>query len=162
MASCTDEPITKSIAIKNQKVAFNIASTAPAKGNFSVNFDEGEEVLFEGEINVAKVLDSIGFPLSSLNSFAITGGTLEEEIPSGYDMHGLVGMKLYFDNTDNLVARADVVEEGTVLRFTIVNGELLNKLENEKLYIILVGTRPNVDLSVELVMDFLANFTLVD
>ena len=80
------------------------------------------------------------FLLSSSNHFYSHKGLLKE-IPAGYDMSKFIGAELYFDNMDslsNLVARADIVE-GSKLRFTIVNGELLDQLQNDQLHVILLA-----------------------
>ncbi len=68
-------------------------------------------------------------------------------------MKGFVGAKLYFDNKSKLVAKVEKVE-GNKTRFTIVNGELLNQLKDDKLHVILVGVRPTQNLRMKLIMDY--------
>lgn len=157
MTSCKKDEVTKDVPIKNQTVVFDVTPAV------SKDLGRGEEVLYDGvvNINIAQAIESFGVSFDNIKSFAITMGTLEEEVPSGFDMQGFIGAKLYFDSRENLVAQADLVE-GTKLRFTIVNGELLDKLENDQLHVILVGVRPSVQLRLVLTMDFVANFAIAN
>lgn len=60
-------------------------------------------------------------------------------------------MKLYFENRNQLVAKTDVIDVAKrQVLFTIVNGELLDKLKNDKLYIMLTGIRPNKKAKMKL------------
>ncbi|HPB57654.1 MAG TPA: hypothetical protein PLL49_04025 [Bacteroidales bacterium] len=162
MISCQEELLNIDIPIKNQKVAFHIEPASKS----TANSGNSNEVLFDGvvDINIAEYIEGQGVSFEHLKSFVITQGTLEEVVPTGYDMQGFIGAELYFDNRDslsNLVARAEVATEST-LQFTIINGELLDQLHNDQLHIILVGTRPPIPLFVQLSMDFLANFQLIE
>ncbi|WP_179859314.1 hypothetical protein [Tannerella forsythia] len=47
------------------------------------------------------------------------------------------------------------------VRFTIINGELLDKLKDDKLHVILTGIRPNVVVRLKLVMDYKAKVSLI-
>ena len=163
-ASCkkaVEDVLSTEIPVKDQSVTFVLqpanANEAPARVKA-----ESEEVLYDGvlKINIAAELESRGFSFENIKSFLITQGTLEETTPDGFDMKGFIGAKLYFDNRDQLVAKVDKVEKG-IARFTIVNPQLLDKLENDELHIILVGVRPSIQLKLTLKMDYLVKVSLI-
>lgn len=162
------DALSKDIAVKNREIVFDVQpsglSLAGTEGKETPELRAGatEEVLYDGILNanVAAELEKNGLSFENLKSFLITQGTLEEEIPSGYDLKGFVGAKLYFDNTSKLVAKADRVE-GSKVRFTIVNGELLDQLKDDKLHVILIGVRPAKKLRMKLVMDYRAKVSLI-
>ena len=123
-----------------------------------------EEVLYDGilNVNVAAELEKNGLSFENLKSFIITQGTLELVTPQGFDLNTFRTAKLYFDNRTALVAKADVVEAAArKVRFTIINGELLDKLKDDKLHVILTGIRPNVVVRLKLVMDYKAKVSLI-
>lgn len=157
-----EDTLSKEIAINGKSVIFDINAAIRSAKAAATRAGETEETLYEGvlNINIAQELEKIGFSFENLKSFLVTQGTLEEEIPSGYDLQGFVGAKLYFDNKTKLVAKADKVE-GNKVRFTIMNGELLDKLKEDKLHIILVGVRPTKKLRMKLTMDYKAKVNLM-
>ncbi len=157
-----EDVLSTEIAINNRTIVFDVNAVATKSAETATRAGTTEETLYDGvlNINIALELEKQGFSFENIKSFLITQGTLEEEIPSGYDLKGFVGAKLYFDNTSKLVARADKVENGKV-RFTIVNGELLNQLKDDKLHVILVGVRPTKKLRMKLTMDYKAKVSLV-
>ncbi len=121
-----------------------------------------EEVLYDDvlNVNIAQEMEKQGFSFKNVKNFLITQGTLEEAIPSEVDMQDFVGAKLYFENRDQLVAKAERLE-GRKVRFTIVNGNLLDKLKDDKLHIILVGTRPIRFVRLKLTMDYSVKVSLI-
>jgi hypothetical protein len=157
-----EDVLSTEIAINNRTVVFDVNAAATKSAETATRAGATEETLYDGvlNINIAQELEKQGFSFENIKSFLITQGTLEEEIPSGYDLKGFVGAKLYFDNTSKLVARADKVENNKV-RFTIVNGELLNQLKDDKLHVILVGVRPTKKLRMKLTMDYKAKVSIV-
>ena len=157
-----EDVLSTEIAITNRTVVFDVNAAATKSAETATRAGATEETLYDGvlNINIAQELEKQGFSFENIKSFLITQGTLEEEIPSGYDLKGFVGAKLYFDNTSKLVARADKVENNKV-RFTIVNGELLNQLKDDKLHVILVGVRPTKKLRMKLTMDYKAKVSIV-
>lgn len=161
MISCQEELLSIDIPVKNQTIVFDVEPASKS----AENSPKVKEVLYNGiiYINIAQAMEAQNVSFEQLKSFLLTQGTLEEEIPAGYDMSKFIGAELYFDNMDslsNLVARADIVE-GSKLRFTIVNGELLDQLQNDQLHVIFVGIRPSVPLRLKLEMDFMTNFRLI-
>lgn len=123
-----------------------------------------EEVLYDGilNVNVAAELEKNGLSFEHLKSFLITQGTLEVVTPQGFDLNTFRTAKLYFDNQTVLVAKADVIDAvARKVKFTIINGELLDKLKNDKLHVILTGIRPQVIVRLKLVMDYQAKVTLI-
>lgn len=165
VTSCKDtigEMLSAEIPVNNRTIVFDINPATKSAEAVTTRAGEAEETLYDGvlNINIAKELEKQGFSFENIKSFLITQGTLEEDIPSGYDLQGFVGAKLYFDNTSKLVAKAEKVEANKV-RFTIVNGELLNQLKDDKLHIILVGVRPAKKLRMKLTMDYKAKVSLI-
>ena len=142
-----EDVLSTEIAINNRTVVFDVNAAATKSAETATRAGATEETLYDGvlNINIAQELEKQGFSFENIKSFLITQGTLEEEIPSGYDLKGFVGAKLYFDNTSKLVARADKVENNKV-RFTIVNGELLNQLKDDKLHVILAVSYTHLDV----------------
>ena len=157
-----EEMLSTDIAFNNRTVVFDIKPATKSTEAAATRAGKTEEKLYDGvlNINIAQELEKQGFSFENIKSFLITQGTLEEEIPTGYDLKGFVGAKLYFDDMSKLVAKAEKVE-GNKVRFTIVNGELLNQLKDDKLHIILVGVRPTQKLQMKLTMDYRAKVSLV-
>ncbi|MDI9551546.1 MAG: hypothetical protein GX125_08515 [Bacteroidales bacterium] len=149
-----EQVISKEIPIKNQSVTFTVEPGTRA--------DEGEETLFDGvlEINIAEEIEKKGFSFDKILSLALKTGTLELVTPSNYNMDGFLSAKLYFDNKKNLVATAEKVEHNKVL-FTVVNVNLLDKLRDDSLHIILTGQRPPKKVILKLIMDYAARVTLI-
>ncbi len=158
-----EDALSREIAVTNKSVTFDVTpASSRSTDGAETRAGETEEVLYDGvlQINIAQELEKQGFSFENIKSFLITQGTLEEEIPSGYDLKGFIGAKLYFDNQTKLVAKVEKVE-GNKARFTIVNGELLDKLKEDKLHIIFVGVRPATKLRLKLVMDYKAKVSLI-
>lgn len=157
-----EDTFSREIAINGKSVVFDINAATKLAEAAETRAGKTEETLYDGvlNINIAQELERQGFSFENLKSFLITQGTLEEAIPSGYDLQGFVGAKLYFDNTSKLVAKAEKTE-GSKVRFTIVNGELLDQLKDDKLHIILVGVRPAKKLRMKLTMDYKAKVSLI-
>lgn len=157
-----EDALSTEIAVNNRTIVFDINAATKSAEAVATRVAGTEETLYDGvlNINIAQELEKQGFSFENIKSFLITQGTLEEEIPSGYDLKGFVGAKLYFDNTSKLVAKADRVE-GAKVRFTIVNGELLDQLKDDKLHVILVGVRPAKKLRMKLTMDYKAKVSLI-
>lgn len=157
VASCKkmlEDVLSKEVAIENRSVTFTVDPGTRA--------GETEETLYDGvlEMNVAKELEDNGFSFENIKSFVLKKGTLELVTPSDYNMDGFLSAKLYFDNKDKLVARAEKVE-GSKVRFTVVNGELLDQLKEDRLHIILTGQRPLKKVTLKLIMDYAARVSLI-
>ena len=157
-----EDTFSKEIVVNGKSVVFDVNAVTNSVEAAVTRVAGTEETLYDGilEINIAKELEKQGFSFENIKSFLITRGTLEEEIPSGYDLQGFVGAKLYFDNTTKLVAKAEKME-GSKVHFTIVNGELLDQLKDDKLHIILVGVRPAKKLRMKLTMDYKTKVSLI-
>ncbi|MBR8706442.1 hypothetical protein [Bacteroides pyogenes] len=157
-----EEAFSKEIAINGKSVVFDVEAASRSAEAVATRGLEIEETLYDGilKINIARELEKQGLSFENLKSFLITQGTLEEEIPSGYDLQGFVGAKLYFENKSKLVAKAEKLE-GLKARFTIVNGELLDQLKDDQLHIILTGVRPIKKLRMKLTMDYKARVSLI-
>ena len=160
----------KDISVKNREIVFDVQPSAlsqtDADGQDVPELLSGatEEVLYDGILNenVAAELEKNGLSFENLKSFIITQGTLELVTPQGFDLNTFRTAKLYFDNRTALVAKADVVDTAArKVRFTIINGELLDKLKDDKLHVILTGIRPNVVVRLKLVMDYKAKVSLI-
>lgn len=151
--------LSKEVAIDNRTVTFTVNPATKAEAGRA---GETEEILYDGilEMNVARELEKNGFSFENIKSFVLKQGTLELVTPSGYGMDAFNTAKLYFDSTAKLVARADRVE-GKLVKFSIVDGELLDQLKEDKLHIILTGQRPSKQLTLKLVMDYKARVSLI-
>ncbi len=157
-----ENALSTEIPITGKSIVFEVDAATKSAEASATRAGETEEVLYEGDlkINIAAELKKQGFSFENIKSFLITQGTIEEAAPSGFDMKGFVGAKLYFENKTKLVAKAEKIE-GNKVRFTIVNGELLDKLKEDNLHIILTGVRPNKKLKLRLVMDYKAKVSLI-
>lgn len=162
--------LSKEISVKNREIVFDVQpsalSQAGAQGEEAPMLlaSATEEVLYDGilNVNVAAELEKNGLSFEHLKSFLITQGTLEVVTPQGFDLNTFRTAKLYFDNQTVLVAKADVIDAvARKVKFTIINGELLDKLKNDKLHVILTGIRPQVIVRLKLVMDYQAKVTLI-
>lgn len=151
--------LSKEVLISDRTVMFTVKAQSASQGTRS---GEAEETLYDGvlEVNVAAELEKNGFSFENIKSFALKKGTLVAVTPSDYGMEDFKTVKLYFDNTSKLVAKAEKVENDKVL-FNIVDGQLLDQLKDDKLHIILTGQRPPEDVTVKLVMDYAVRVSLI-
>ena len=70
------------------------------------------------------------------------------------------GVKLYFGDKNLFVATADEVKENA-LYFNVNNPDLLSKLSQDKLHIILTGKKPANNVEVKFVADYVANIGIL-
>lgn len=159
-ASCAKikDALTQDVTIENKELYFNVAPTAKSSSANAI-----EEILYEGTltINVKEVVEANGLSFDQLKDFAITMGSVELMYPTGFDMGQFNNIKLYFDNREQLVAQANKVEGG-VVKLSIVNGNLLNKLKEDQLNVIVVGNRPSSPVMLKLVTSYKAKVSLLN
>lgn len=156
--SCKTEQFTKEFSIKDNVIEFDVEAAA-AKGTDSL----AEEVLYEGilSVNVAQLVEQSGFSFDHIKSFVILQGSVELVAPIGFSMNHFIGMKLYFENRDQLVAQADMLGADGVLKLSIVNGDLLDKLKENNLRVIITGVRPPIKVRLRLRTDYAAEVSLI-
>lgn len=120
------------------------AAKAPAAATAEVTlFDK---VL---NVNVASELQKQGMTVDQIKSFTLVQTSLTIQVPDGYaDYTALLNsfktVKLYFDNTTQLVAEGKSVTisgRKGVVEITVKNPELLDKLKNDQLHVILTGEK---------------------
>ena len=119
---------------------------------------KNREIVFDVQPSELSQTDADGQDVPEL-----LAGATEEVLYDGIlNVNTFRTAKLYFDNRTALVAKADVVDTAArKVRFTIINGELLDKLKDDKLHVILTGIRPNVVVRLKLVMDYKAKVSLI-
>lgn len=107
------------------------------------------EILYEGtiNINIANELAKQNLSVDNIKSFLLLQSTLEI-VPGQYtdaniDLNSLKDIKLFFDNTTQLVAKVKSVNlETKSLTFEVVNPELLEKLKENSLHVIVAKDTP--------------------
>ena len=112
------------------------------------------------EIDLVPELKKQGFSEKNLKSFLIKKGKLVLVKPIGFDMKEFKGVKLYFGDKNLFVATADEVKENS-LYFNVDNPDLLSKLSQDKLHIILIGKKPAKNVEVKFVADYVANIGIL-
>ncbi len=154
--SCKPETFTKEFPVNDKVIEFEVA--AAERGEAA----RTEEILYEGDltVNVASIVEQSGFSFDHIKSFIIEQGSVELVAPEGFDMNHFIGMKLYFENQNQLVARADVLDTNGTIKLSIVNGNLLDKLKENKLHLIVTGVRPNVMVKLKLRTNYLVGVSL--
>lgn len=158
-----DKVLSTEIPIKNSSIRFTVGPASKVSAVvLGTRTGESENVLYEGdlEVNIVGEIEKQGFSFENIKSFLLEKGTLELVTPSDYDLSGLKDVKLYFGNRDNPVAKADAVSAGKIT-FSVVNGELLDRLNRDKLHIILTGSLPSKEVTLKLVTDYLAKLSLI-
>ena len=121
-----------------------------------------EQVIYEGdmEMDLVPELKKQGFSEKNLKSLLIKKGKLVLVKPVGFDMKEFKGVKLYFGDKNLFVATADEVKENA-LYFNVNNPDLLSKLSQDKLHIILTGKKPANNVEVKFVADYVANIGIL-
>ena len=158
-----DKVLSTEIPIKNSSIRFTVGPASKVSAAVSgTRTGESENVLYEGdlEVHIVGEIEKQVFSFENIKSFLLEKGTLELVTPSDYDLSGLKDVKLYFGNRDNPVAKADAVSAGKIT-FSVVNGELLDRLNRDKLHIILTGSLPSKEVTLKLVTDYLAKLSLI-
>lgn len=145
--------LNKNIELNNKEFRFEIIGGA--------KIDE-EQVIYEGdmEMDLVPELKKQGFSEKNLKSLLIKKGKLVLVKPVGFDMKEFKGVKLYFGDKNLFVATADEVKEN-VLYFNVNNPDLLSKLSQDKLHIILTGKKPANNVEVKFVADYVANIGIL-
>lgn len=155
LSSSCKKLLSKNVNFDNQEFQFNIkGSGTKAAGS--------ENVLYEGNLNfdVVTELQKHGLTQKNLKSFLMKNGKLELVQPAGFKMTVFNGMKLYFGTQKSLVATVNDVKDNVAI-FTINNPDLLDKINEGKLYITVTGPKPVSDVTVKLVADYVANIGLL-
>ncbi len=157
LVSCDlNETLSKEIEIKDNVIEFDLTpegtlQTVQMEKVSSVSI--GEVTLLDKtfNVNVASELEDMGLSIDLIKAFAITHAKLEVTIPNDVAsadelafMDGFKNLKIYFGDKTNLVAKISgnptvASKKGTV-EITIVNGDLLSKLSEDQLHIIITGT----------------------
>lgn len=147
------EMLSKEIPIKGSPITFTIHAATPSFTRAS----EAETTLYDTtiDVNISKTVEDAGFSFDHIKNFVLKKGKIKLITGEPFDVAGLQHLKLYFDSTssNNLVAKADRLS-GTEMEFSIVNGELLNKLKNDRLHLILVGTPPTSTVTAQLLLEY--------
>ena len=99
-----------------------------------------EKVLLDKtfDVNIVEEAEKLGYDMDNIIEFVITAGRIELVEPAGFDMNEFKNVKIYFDNQTKLVAEVDKIENNKIL-IKIVNGDLLQKLKDDKLHVIITG-----------------------
>lgn len=161
LSSCS-KILNKNIELNNKEFQFEIIGGA--------KIDE-EQVIYEGDMKMDLVpeLKKQGFSEKNLKSFLIKKGKLVLVKPIGFDMKEFKGVKLYFGDKNLFVVTADEVKEvatadevkENALYFNVDNPDLLSKLSQDKLHIILKGKKPTKNVEVKFVADYVANIGIL-
>ncbi len=156
-----DEVLTKEIQVNNRTINFTVNPAAKSAEAQATRSGETETVLYDGvlEINVVEELENNGLSFENLKSFVLRESSITLVTPSGYDMNGFKTVKLYFGDTSKPVAKAESVS-GSKVVLSIVNGELLDKLKEDKLRVIVTGQRSSQQVTLKLRMDYTAKVGL--
>lgn len=149
--------LSKEIEVKNE-LEFEVTGTR------SVVTKAGEEdavVLYEGDldINLNAEIEKVGISKNIVKALSLKKGQIVA-VSSGFNLTLLNKVKLYFGDKNNLVASSNGVKDG-VLTFTIHKPELLQKLNGEKLHIIITGSQPLNNVQLKLITDYVATLSLL-
>ena len=138
------ENLAVTIPINNKELVFEVGETmmmVPGKSELP-SASYAENVLLDRTfgVNVASEAEKMGYDFDQIIEFVISAASIELVEPLGYDMSQFNNIKLYFDDRTKLVAQADKVEGGKVT-IKIVNGNLLDKLKQDELHVIITGDK---------------------
>ncbi len=139
------ENLAVTVPINNKAIEFEVGealmTTVPGKSGLpSVSYVENVLLDETFDVNVAAEVEKMGRDFDKIVEFVLTKASIELVEPLGYNMDQFNNIKLYFDDQTQLVAQADNVEGGKVA-IKIVNGNLLNKLKQDKLHVIITGDK---------------------
>ena len=138
------ENLAVTVPINNKELEFEVGETmmmVPGKSELP-SASYAENVLLDRTfgVNVASEAEKLGYDFDQIIEFVISAASIELVEPLGYDMSQFNNIKLYFDDRTKLVAQADKVEGGKVT-IKIVNGNLLDKLKQDELHVIITGDK---------------------
>lgn len=138
------ENLAVTVPINDKEVEFEVGEalmSAPGKSQ-SPAASYAENVLLDETFNVNVVAEAkkLGYDFEKIVEFVLSEASLVLVEPVGYDMAQFNQIKLYFDDKTKLVAQADKVEGGKVT-IKIVDGNLLDKLSQDKLHVIITGDK---------------------
>lgn len=172
LSSCNlTDKLTTDIPIENQTLSFNVGpngmisaeASQPIKVKADVNTSDVILLNQTFDINVTSKLKEKGLSLDLIKSFLITKASLEITVPDSYEdyvalLNKFGTIKLYFTDQTQLVAQAQEVTitgHTGVVSIKIVNPELLSKLSEDQLRIILTGEGyPSTDVNCTLTTSY--------
>ncbi len=161
--ACDLENLEVTIPIKEQVINFEVGeynAQQSTKVYQSVPAATNEMVLLDTimEINLAEAAKEEGYDYEALKELILTNATIElnEDNPD-FDMSVFDNLKLFIDDRTKPVAQADKIEGNAVAIKIIDSGNLLEKLDNDNLHIILTGNAlPSERVKLKLIADFKA------
>lgn len=99
-------------------------------------------------------LEKSGFSYENVRGFKLVKVDVKSLNPSGYDMSGFVGMKLYMGASEDLVAEAQSVSSDKMTLMLKISTSNLDKYgKTDNLPIVIKGPNPVSEGSVRLSMD---------
>lgn len=149
-----NEVLSKEVEINDKVVEFDLGANgqlnvAPMS---KVSTEATEVTLLDKtyDVNVNAKLAEFGLSTKLIKAFAITHAKLEVTIPTDVTddvafMEGFKNLKVYFKDKTKLVAKISgsptVSNKIGLVTITIVDGDLLNMLNNESLHVIITGDK---------------------
>lgn len=154
------ENLAVTVPINNKEVEFEVDETI-LEASLQSKLPSAafvEHILLDRtfNINVAAEAEKLGYDFERILEFVLSEASIELVEPNGYDMGQFNNIKLYFDNQSQLVAQADKVE-GKKVTVKIMNGNLLDKLKEDKLHVIITGDKkPSGKAKLKLISSYKA------
>ncbi|MGC3977565.1 MAG: hypothetical protein QM751_04625 [Paludibacteraceae bacterium] len=166
-SSCNvKEILTHDVEINDKVIEFDLGPTGVKQQVAKVVSSESEVNLLDSTfaLNVEEKISDLGFSVNLIKSLLLTSAKLEVQVPLEFadDVNGFMqcfsNMKIYFDDKSQLVAKgSDITTSGQtgIVNINIVNGELLNKLKQDQLRIILTGSKyPEAMVHVKFITNY--------
>ncbi len=157
------EKLAVDVPIKNVELSFEVqpaVSQAPMQKAPSQAAET--KVLLDRtyDVNIEDEAAKLGYDLDNIIGFVMTSASIELVEPLDFNLNEFKNLKIYFDNQTNLVAQADKIGNGKI-EIKIVNGDLLQKLKEDQLHIIIVGdTMPTKKVKLKFISNYTAKINI--
>ena len=158
------ENLAVTVPINDRELTFEVGTNPLPSPTYKAPAATAElKVLLDKtfNVNVEAEVEKLGYDMNNIVEFFLSVASIELVEPIGFNMNEFSNIKVYFDDQTQLIAQVDKIENGKV-KFTIVNGNLLQKLKSDQLHVIIVGDNmPSKRVTLKLKTSYKAKFNLL-
>ena len=158
------ENLAVTVPINDRELTFEVGTNPLPSTTYKAPAATAElKVLLDKtfNVNVEAEVEKLGYDMNNIVEFFLSVASIELVEPIGFNMNEFSNIKVYFDDQTQLIAQVDKIENGKV-KFTIVNGNLLQKLKSDQLHVIIVGDNmPSKRVKLKLKTSYKAKFNLL-
>lgn len=141
------EALTTKTTINAPDVNFAVMNSGALKSNVKSEFQDVVE-LYRGQLDLeigSKVKESLGVDLDVLKGVALSGAAIEVTSPADFNMNELAQLKLYYNDTNTLVAEVDSTDNILkTLNLKVVNADLFAKLDGGETLTVIITNGQNL------------------